>query len=78
MNLEGFRPDWATHYAGPEPIWWVGEFETFREASEWHFLAHDPGIACGFDELLANTPLESDANGSFPIKFADDGGDAFS
>ena len=47
----GFRPDWATDYAGPEEFWWVGELETFQQAS-WHFLAHDPGIARGFDESL--------------------------
>ena len=75
----GFRPDWATDYAGPEEFWWIDEIETFQQASEWHFLAHDSGIACGFDELFANPPLESAVNSSSPrIKFADNGGDIFS
>ena len=72
----GFRPDWTTDYAGPEQFFWMGqEDRIFQQAPEWKFLAHDPGTACGFDELLANPPLESAANMSPRIEFTDDGGD---
>lgn len=74
----GFRPDWATDYAGPEQFWWMGQDIDFEQVPEWRFLAHHPGTANGFDELLANPPLESAANISPQIQFVDDGGDIFS
>ena len=74
----GFRPDWTTDYAEPEQFFWMGqEDRIFQQAPEWKFLTHDPGTACGFDELLANPPLESAASMSPRIEFTDDGGDIF-
>ena len=76
----GFEPDWATDYGAREPFWWIAavEMEIFEQAPEWKFLQRDPGIACGFNELFANPPLESEANMSPRIHFVDDGGDIFS
>ena len=73
-----FRPDWAVDYAGPERFFWIYPQDHFIEESEWHFLARDPGMVLGFDDLLANPPLEHAANLSPQIPFADDGGDIFS
>ncbi len=75
----GFRPDWTIDYAGPEQFYWVSEENemNMEDDPEWKFIALDPRTACGFDELLANPPLESAANTSSPIQFNDDGGDVF-
>lgn len=75
-----FRPDWATDYAGPEQFWWEEDISAryFDQTPEWRFLAQDPGAACGFDELLANPPLESATNTSPRIQSADDRSDIFS
>lgn len=78
---DGFRPDWATDYGGPEPFWWIGNQQTpdiFQQASEWYFLQRDPGIACGFDQLFASPPLESVATMSPRVRFTENGGDVFS
>lgn len=79
-NGGGFRPDWVTDYAGPEQFWWAEEkgVRDFIRTPDWNFLAQDPGTACGFDDLLANPPLESAANTSPRIQFADDENDIFS
>lgn len=42
------------------------------------FIVRDPGTPYGFDELLANPPLEPTANTSPRIQFTDDGDDIFS
>lgn len=77
----GFAPDWATNYGGPELIWWMNGLEdhgvSFEDAPQWHFLQRDPGIACGFHELLINPPFESSTDKSGWIQFTDDGGDIF-
>ena len=73
-----FRPDWVTDYAGPERFFWIDEMHDLAEERQWHFLARDPGMALGFDELLANPPLESAANISPRIQSANHEGDIFS
>lgn len=76
-----FRPDWVTDYAGPERFFWIkfiDEMNCLAEEREWHFLARDPGMTLGFDELLTNPPLESAANILPRIQCANDEGDIFS
>ncbi|CAD6592550.1 MAG: hypothetical protein ASARMPRED_006397, partial [Alectoria sarmentosa] len=73
-----FRPDWAVDYAGPERFFWIHPADQFPLDPEWHFLARDPGIVLGFDDLLANPPLEHDANLSPQIPFVDDAGEILS
>ena len=76
----GFAPDWATDYGGPELFWWVNGEESgepFDDATQWHFLQRDPGIACGFDELLTNPPFESTTDMSGRVNFTEDGADIF-
>ncbi len=75
---DGFRPDWVIDYAGPERFFWIRKFDHLQYEPEWHFLGRDPGMVFGFDELLANPPLESSASTSTPIQFIDEGGDIFS
>ena len=79
-NRSNFRPDWAPDYDGPEQFFWTDEDgdENLEHFPEWSFLARDPATARGFDELLANPPLESAANLSPRIQCADDEGDIFS
>lgn len=77
----GFSPDWTTDYDGPEPFFWITDAEQldiFPDASEWHFLQCDPGIACGFDRLFASPPLESAAKMSPRVRFIENGLDIFS
>ena len=77
----GFTPDWATDYDGPELFWWINGMEDlgelFDDALQWHFLQRDPGIACGFNELLINPPFESTTDISSRIQFTDNGSDLF-
>ena len=70
----GFRPDWAKGYGWSEQH----VKQHVARTAQGNFLLHDPDITRGFDELLANPPLESTAYTSTQIKFADDGGDIFS
>lgn len=80
-----FRPDWTTDFTGPEQFAYAkdglteAEFQAeINRPTECNFLVRDPGITSGFDNLLANPPLEPTANMSPRIQFADDGGDLFS
>lgn len=78
----GFTPDWATDYGGPELFWWAnGEVDIgdpFDDAPpQGHFLRRDPGIACGFNDLLTNPPFESTTDLLDRVQFIDDGGDIF-
>ena len=82
----GFKPDWTADYAGPEQFFWLesednnDEFirDLFEQAPEWKFLARDPGTAYGFNNLLANPPLESAANTPPLIQCVDNKADIFS
>ena len=75
----GFRPDWAPDYAGPEEFWW---FDSLREGywrgPQGHFLALDPSIVFGFNELLANPPRDSATNLLPRVLFTGNGHDVFS
>ncbi len=73
-----YRPDWVIDYAGPERFFWIKNFDELKDEPEWHFLGRDPGMVFGFDELLANPPLQSTASTSTPIQFTDEGGDILS
>lgn len=73
-----FRPDWAVNYAGPERFFWIYHHDHFMYEPEWHWLSYDPGMVHGFDDLLANSPLEHAAKLSPQIPFVDNGGDIFS
>ena len=78
----GFTPDWATGYGGPELFWWIGRGyvsveDLFNAAPQWHFLQRDPGIACGFNELFINPPLESITDIPDRVQFTEDGDDVF-
>lgn len=76
---DGFVPDWTTDFTGPKRFAWIeDDNDNFEYTPKCNFLARDPGIACGFDELLANPPLESTANRSPRTQFFDHGGDIFS
>lgn len=75
----GFRPDWAIDSAGTEQLLVFDYSDDMSEAQKHpHFLLCDPGTACGFDELLANPPLEPAGNTSPRINFPQNGGDGFS
>ena len=50
----------------------------FNRTTEFDLLVLDPGIPYGFDELLANPPLEPTANTPPRIEFTNDGIDIFS
>lgn len=45
-----------------------------NDEPEWHFLLRDPALVLGFDDLLANPPLEPAAP---RIEFMDNGSDFF-
>lgn len=76
---DGLLPDWTTDFTGPKRFAWIeDDNDNFAYTPKCNFLARDPGIACGFDELLANPPLESNANMSPRTQLVDDGGDVFS
>ena len=77
-NGGGFGPDWMIDYAGAEQCFWQDNEVIFRLAKEWHFLARDPGLSLGFDDLLANPPLASATDIAPKIKFIDNGSDTFS
>ncbi len=72
-----FRPDWITDFTGPERFYCI-EDGLSEGPPVCNFIVRDPGTAYGFDELLANPPLEPAANTSPRIVFTDDGGDIFS
>lgn len=74
----GFRPDWTTDYDGTEQLWWIYEDGFVEDGPERNSLVCDPGTACGFEELLANPPLESAADMSPRTQLPDDGSDIFS
>ena len=82
----GFKPDWTADYAGPEEFFWLegednnDEFVNclLEQAPEWKFLARDPGTTYGFDDLLANPPLESAANMPSPTQCIENPTDIFS
>ncbi len=72
------RPDWVINYAGPERIFWVLDNHSFFAARrEWHFLARDPGMSLGLDDLLADPPLESTTDTWPRVQFIGNGRDIF-
>lgn len=77
-----FRPDWVVDYAGPERFFWIRgdslERKSLLAEREWHFLARDPGMVLGFDDLLANPPLEHATNLPPQSPFLASVGDIFS
>lgn len=73
LGADYFKPDWTNDFTGSERFANIeGNF-----SDDGTFTTHDPGIAYGFDELLANPPLETAATISPRIQFTDDGGDVF-
>lgn len=71
-----FKPDWTNDFTGPERFAYIEE-DLSGDGAPCKFTAHDPGIAYGFDEILANPPLEPAATMSPRMQFTDDEGDIF-
>ena len=77
----GLKLDWAKDYAGAEQFFWdVNEWNRhYRQLDEgWHFLARDPRLALGFDDLLASPPLASATDIAPKTRFNDNTCDIFS